>query len=148
MPVDLWSTSGRRQTRDTWESASAALVRRYQRAFAKAGNVQPGLGLDGVDPQRDRFLTELAARADELHGRLLRAMRDRAASGDSRELARLCEVAIELQDVRSSHRQAVNEERLHMLTSGQEVSTRLSPSLGVRALLERAATVMCDLPGL
>jgi DNA-binding CsgD family transcriptional regulator len=75
-------------------------------------------------------------------------MRDRAAAGDSRELARLCEVAIELQDIRSSHREAVNEERLHLLTSGQEVSARLSPSLGVRALLERAATTMCDLPGL
>jgi DNA-binding CsgD family transcriptional regulator len=104
--------------------------------------------LGDVDVRRDRFLAALGNRADELHGQLLRAMRDRAASGDSRELARLCEVAIELQDVRSSHRQAVNEERLHMLTSGQEVSTRLSPSLGVRALLERAATVMCDLPGL
>src|SRR6202047_1141471 len=147
MPVDLWSTSGRRQTRDPWESASRALVRRSHRAFAKAGNVQPVHGLDGVDPQRDRFLTELAARADELHGQLLRAMRDRAASGDSRELARLCEVAIELQDVRSTHREAVNEERLHMLTSGQEVSARLSPSAGVSALLARAATAMCDLPG-
>jgi len=104
--------------------------------------------LGDVDGRRDRFLAALGNRADELHAQLLRAMRDRAASGDSRELARLCEVAIELQDVRSSHRQAVNEERLHMLTSGQEVSTRLSPSLGVRALLERAATVMCDLPGL
>src|ERR1700731_2038105 len=148
MPVDLWSTSGRRQTRDTWESASAALVRRYQRAFAKAGNVQPVHGLDGVDPQRDRFLTELAARADELHGRLLRAMRDRATSGDTRELARLCEVAIELQDVRSSHREAVNDERLHMLTTSQEVSARLSPTAGVKTLLERVATTMCDLPGL
>jgi LuxR family transcriptional regulator, regulator of acetate metabolism len=148
MPVDLSSTSGRRQTRDTWESASAALVRRYQRAFAKAANLQPVQRLDGVDPQRDRFLTELAARADELHGQLLRAMRDRATSGDTRELARLCEVAIELQDVRSSHREAVNEERLHMLTSGQEVSARLSPTAGVRTLLERAATAMCDLPGL
>ncbi|HXL59092.1 MAG TPA: hypothetical protein VN959_00170, partial [Mycobacterium sp.] len=135
MPVDLWSTSGRRQTRDTWESASAALVRRYQRAFAKAGNVQPVHGLDGVDPQRDRFLTELAARADELHGQLLRAMRDRATSGDTRELARLCEVAIELQDVRSSHREAVNDERLHMLTTTQEVSARLSPTAGVKTLL-------------
>jgi LuxR family transcriptional regulator, regulator of acetate metabolism len=148
MPVDLSSASGRKQTRDTWESASAALVRRYQRAFAKAAEVQPVQPLDGVDPQRDRFLTELAARADELHGQLLRAMRERATSGDTRELARLCEVAIELQDVRSSHREAVNEERLHMLTSGQEVSARLSPTAGVRALLERAATTMCDLPGL
>ena len=148
MPVDLWSTSGRRQTRDTWESAAAALVRRYQRAFAKAGNVQPVHGLDGVDPQRDRFLTELAARADELHGQLLRAMRDRATSGDTRELARLCEVAIELQDVRSSHREAVNDERLHMLTTSQEVSARLSPTAGVKTLLERVATTMCDLPGL
>lgn len=148
MPVDLSSTSGRRQTRDTWQSASAALVRRYQRAFAKAANFRPVQRLDGVDSQRDRFLTELAARADELHGQLLRAMRDRATSGDTRELARLCEVAIELQDVRSSHREAVNEERLHMLTSGQEVSARLSPTAGVRTLLERAATAMCDLPGL
>ncbi|HEY1439465.1 MAG TPA: hypothetical protein VGF65_01190, partial [Mycobacterium sp.] len=67
--------------------------------------------LDGVDSQRDRFLTELGDCADELHGHLLRAMRDRAASGDTRELARLCEVAIELQDIRSDHRQAVNDER-------------------------------------
>jgi len=35
-----------------------------------------------------------------------------------------------------------------MLTSGQEVSARLSPSAGVKVLLERAATAMCDLPGL
>ena len=148
MPIDLWSTSGPKQPRDAWESSSTALVRRYQRAFAKAANMLPVQRLGDIDARRDRFLAELSDRADELHGALLRAMRDRAASGDSRELARLCEVAIELQDIRSSHREAVNEERLHMLTSGQEVSTRLSPSLGVRALLERAATTMCDLPGL
>src|SRR5271168_1093390 len=148
MPIDLSSTSGPKQPRDAWESTSAALVRRYQRAFAKAANMLPVQRLADVDVRRDRFLAALGNRADGLHAQLLRAMRDRAASGDYRELARLCEVAIELQDVRSSHRQAVNEERLHMLTSGQEVSTRLSPSLGVRALLERAATVMCDLPGL
>src|SRR5277367_1736540 len=148
MPVDLSSTSGPKQPRETWESTSAALVRRYQRTFAKAVNMLPTQRLGGIDSQKDRFLTELGHRADELHGQMLRAMRDRAASGDSRELARLCEVAIELQDVRSAHRQAVNEERLHMLTSGHEVSMRLSPSLGVRVLLERAATAMCDLPGL
>ena len=148
MPVDLSSTSGPKQPRETWESTSAALVRRYQRIFAKAVNMLPTQRLGGIDSQKDRFLTELGDRADELHGQMLRAMRDRAASGDSRELARLCEVAIELQDIRSSHRQAVNEERLHLLTSGQEVSARLSPSAGVRALLEHAARAMCDLPGL
>src|SRR5271154_2975013 len=148
MPIDLSSTSGPKQMRDAWQSTSAALVRRYQRAFAKAANMLPVDRLRGVDSRRDRFLTELGDRADEIHSQLLRAMRDRAASGDARELARLCEVAIELQDVRSAHRQAVNEERLHMLTSGHEVSMRLSPSLGVRVLLERAATAMCDLPGL
>jgi LuxR family transcriptional regulator, regulator of acetate metabolism len=148
MPIDLSSTSSPKQPRGTWESTSAALVRRYQRSFAKAANMLPVQRLDSVDSQKDRFLTELGDRADELHGQLLRAMRDRAASGDSRELARLCEVAIELQDIRSSHRQAVNEERLHLLTSGQEVSAQLSPAAGVRALLERAATAMCDLPGL
>jgi LuxR family transcriptional regulator, regulator of acetate metabolism len=148
MPVDLSSTSGQRQTRDTWESASAALVRRYQRAFAKAADLQPVQRLDGVDLQRDRFLYDVGARADELHGQLLRAMRERANSGDTRELARLCEVAIELQDIRSDHRQAVNDERLHMLTTSQEVSARLSPTAGVKTLLERVATAMCDLPGL
>jgi len=148
MPVDLSSTSGRKPTRETWESASAGLVRRYQRAFAKAADMLPVKRIGGVDSQRDRFLTELGARADEVHDQLLRAMRDRATTGDSRELARLCEVVIELQDIRTSHRQAVNEERLHMLTSGQEVSARLSPSAGVKVLLERAATAMCDLPGL
>ena len=148
MPVDLSSTSGPKLPRETWKSTSAALVRRYQRTFAKAANMLPVQRLDGVDSQRDRFLTELGDRADELHGHLLRAMRDRAASGDTRELARLCEVAIELQDIRSDHRQAVNDERLRMLTAGHEVSARLSPSVGVRTLLERAATAMCDLPGL
>lgn len=148
MPVDLSSTSGRKPTRETWESASAGLVRRYQRAFAKAADMLPVKRIGGVDSQRDRFLTELGARADEVHDQLLRAMRDRATTGDSRELARLCEVVIELQDIRTSHRQAVNEERLFMLTSGQEVSARLSPSAGVKVLLERAATAMCDLPGL
>jgi DNA-binding CsgD family transcriptional regulator len=148
MPIDLSSTSGRKQPRETWESASAALVRRYQRTFAKAAKMLPTHRLDGINSQKDRFLTDLGDRADELHGQMLRAMRDRAASGDSRELARLCEVAIELQDIRSSHRQAVNEERLHLLTSGQEVGARLSPSAGVRALLEHAARAMCDLPGL
>jgi DNA-binding CsgD family transcriptional regulator len=148
MPVDLSSTSGPKQPRDRWEATSAILVRRYQRTFAKAANLLPVQRLANVDSRRDRFLTELGARADEVHGQLLPAMRDRAASGDSRELARLCEVAIELQDIRAGHRQAVNEERLYMLTSGQEVSMRLSPSAGVRALLERAALAMCDLPGL
>src|ERR1700757_5053473 len=148
MPIDIWSTSGPKQPRDAWESSSTALVRRYQRAFAKAANMLPVQRLGDVDARRDRFLAELSDRADELHGALLRAMRDRAASGDSRELARLCEVAIELQDIRSSHREAVNEERLHLLTSGQEVSARLSPAAGVRILLEHAARAMCDLPGL
>src|ERR1700741_2229644 len=148
MPIDLSSTSGPKQPRDAWDSTSAALVRRYQRAFAKAANMLPVQRLGDVDVRRDRFLAALGNRADELHLQLLRAMRARAASGDSRELARLCEVAIELQDIRAGHRQAVNEERLYMLTSGQEVSMRLSPSVGVRALLQRAALAMCDLPGL
>src|ERR1700751_392206 len=148
MPIDLWSTSGPKQPRDAWESSSAALVRRYQRAFAKATNMLPVQRLGGADVRRDRFLAARGDRADELHGQLLRAMRDRAASGDSRELARLCEVAIELQDIRSSHRQAVNEERLHLLTTGQEVSARLSPSAGARALLDGAAPTMCAPPGL
>jgi LuxR family transcriptional regulator, regulator of acetate metabolism len=148
MPVDLSRTSGGKPMRDSWESASAALVRRYQRAFTNAANLLSVHRLDGVDPHRDRFLTQVGARADELHVQLLRAMRDHAVSGDPRQLARLCEVAIELQEIRSSHREAVNEERLHMLTSGQEVSGRLSPSAGVRALLERAAATICDLPGL
>src|ERR1700752_5334820 len=99
MPVDLWSTAGPKQPRDAWESTSAALVRRYQRAFAKAASMLPVQRLGDVDARRDRFRTELGDRADDLHGQLLRAMRDRAASADSRELARLCEVAIELQDV-------------------------------------------------
>jgi len=148
MPVDLSSTSDRRQTRDAWESASAALVGRYRRAFAKAADVQPVRRLGRVDVQRDRFLNDVSTHAEELQLQLLRAMRDRAAAGDARELAKLCEVAIELQDIRSDHRQAVNDERLHMLTSGQEASTQLSPAAGVRNLLERAATTMCDLPGL
>jgi DNA-binding CsgD family transcriptional regulator len=148
MPVDLSSASGPKQTRDTWESASAALVGRYKRAFAKAANLQPVRRLDAVDYRKDRFLNDVGTRAEELHLQLLHAMRDRATSRDARELAKLCEVAIELQDIRSDHRQAVDDERLHMLTSGQEVGTRLSPSAGVRNLLERAATTMCDLPGL
>src|ERR1700752_3976571 len=148
MPVDLSSTSGPKKPRETWESTSAALVRRYQRTFAKAAKMLPTHGLDGTNSQKDRFLTDLGDRVDELHGQLLRAMRDRAASGDTRELARLCEVAIELQDIRSDHRQAVNDERLHMITTSQEVSARLSPTAGVKSLLERAATTICDLPGL
>jgi LuxR family transcriptional regulator, regulator of acetate metabolism len=148
MPVDLSSISGRKQPRDSWESTSAALVRRYQRTFAEADDIVPVGRLDGVDSRRDRFLTALGDRADELHSQLLSAMRDRATSGDSRELARLCEVAIELEDIRSSHRQAVNDERLYMLTGGQEVGLRLSPSAGVSALFERAAAAMRDLPGL
>jgi DNA-binding NarL/FixJ family response regulator len=148
MPVDLSRISGGKPLRDSWGSTSAALVRRYQRVFATAANLLPVHRLDGVDSQRDRFLTQVGARADELHGQLLRAMRDHAVSGNPRQLTRLCEVAIELQEIRSSHREAVNEERLHMLTSGQEVSGRLSPSAGVRALLEHAAATICDLPGL
>jgi DNA-binding CsgD family transcriptional regulator len=148
MPIDLSRASAAKQMRDTWQSTSAALVRRYQRAFAKAADFQPVQRLDGVDSQRDRFLNDVGTRADELHSQLLRAMRDHATSGDTRQLARLCEVAIELQDIRSDHRQAVNDERLHMLTTGQEVSARLSPTAGVKTLLERAATTICDLPGL
>jgi LuxR family transcriptional regulator, regulator of acetate metabolism len=148
MPVDLSRASRAKQMRDTWQSTSAALVRRYQRVFANAANVLAVQRLDRVDPERDRFLADVGTRADELHGQLLRAMRDRATSGDRGELAGLCEVAIELQDIRSDHRQAVNDERLHMLTAGQEVSARLSPTAGVKTLLERAATTICDLPGL
>ena len=63
--------------------------------------------LDGGDPKQDRFLTQVGAYADELHSQLLREMRARAVSGDPRQLARLCEVAIELQEIRSSDREAV-----------------------------------------
>ena len=94
MPVDLSRTSGGKPMPDSWESTSAALVRRYQRLFSKAANLLSVHRLDGVDPHRDRFLTQVGARADELHGQLLRAMRDHAVSGDPRQLARLCEVAI------------------------------------------------------
>jgi DNA-binding CsgD family transcriptional regulator len=148
MPIDFSSASGRKQMRDTWQSTSAGLVRSYVRAFARAADMLPVQPLEGVDSHKDRFLTELSARADDLRDQLLRSMRDRAASGDSRELTRLCEVAIELQDIQSSHRHAVNEERLHILTSGHDVAARLSPAVGVKALLERAASTMCDLPGL
>jgi DNA-binding CsgD family transcriptional regulator len=148
MPVDFSSTSGKKQMRDTWQSKAVGLVRSYERTFAKAANMLPVQPLASVDSNKDRFLTELSARADELRDQLLRSMRDRAASGDSCDLTRLCEVTIELQDIQTSHREAVNDERLHILTSGQEVGTRLSAAAGVRALLERAATTMCDLPGL
>jgi DNA-binding CsgD family transcriptional regulator len=148
MPVDLSKISGGKPTRESWESTSAALVRRYQRAFATAANLLPVHRLDGVDSRRDRFLTQVGSRADELHGQLLRAMRDRAVASDPRQLTRLCEVAIELQETRSSHREAVINEQLQMLTSSQEVSGRLSPSAGVKTLFERAAATICDLPGL
>jgi LuxR family transcriptional regulator, regulator of acetate metabolism len=150
MPVELLATStaAGKPTRDSWESASAALVRRYQRAFAKACDLLPTHQLDDIDAKRDRFLTEAGDRAERLHRQLLGALRDRATSGDPRELAGLCEVAIELHDIRSSHRQAVNEERLQMLTVGQQASARLSPTVGLRLLLERAASAICDLPGL
>jgi DNA-binding CsgD family transcriptional regulator len=110
MPVDLSQTAGSQQRRETWQFTSAALVRRYQRAFARAAKVLPINRVDSVDRQRDRFLPELATRADILHRQLLRAMRDHATSGDPRKLRGLCEVAIELQDIRSDHRQAVNAE--------------------------------------
>ena len=150
MPIELLSTATApgKPTRDSWGSASAALVRRYQRVFAKAGDLLSTHQLDDIDANRDRFLAEIGDRADQLHRRLLSSMRDRATTGDPREMAALCEVAIELQDIRSSHRQAVDEERLQMLTVGQQVSGRLSPTAGVRPLLERAASAICDLPGL
>ena len=81
MPIDLSRASAGKQMRDTWQSTSAALVRRYQNAFAKAADLQPVQRLDGVDSHRDRFLNDVGTRADELHGQLLRAMRDRAISG-------------------------------------------------------------------
>ena len=148
MPVDFTSASGRKPIRDPWQSTAVGLVRRYERVFAKAADMLPVPPLDGVDSRKDRFLTELSACADDLRGRLLRSMRDRAAGGDSRQLAWLCEVAIDLQDIQSSHHHAVSEERLRLLTSGQEVGARLSPAAGVKALFEHAATTMCDLPGL
>ena len=67
MPVDLSGTSGGKPTRDSWESTSAALVRRYQRLFTKAANLLSVHRLDGVDPKQDRFLTQVGAYADELH---------------------------------------------------------------------------------
>ncbi|MBU3062435.1 LuxR C-terminal-related transcriptional regulator [Nocardia sp. NEAU-G5] len=148
MPVEFSSASDRKQVRDTWQSTSAGLVRSYQRAFANAADMLPVRRLARVDVDKDRFLTELGARADELHDELLRAMCDRAITRDPRELAELCEITLELQDIRSNHRQAVREERLRMLTVGQQVSARLSPLVGVKTLFERAATTMCDLPGI
>ena len=67
MPVDLWSTSGPKQPRDAWESSSAALVRRYQRAFAKAANMLPVQRLGDVDTRRDRFLAELGDQIGRAH---------------------------------------------------------------------------------
>src|SRR5271168_1094997 len=81
MPVDFSSASGRKQMRDTWQSKALGLVRSYERTFAKAGNMLPVRPLGGVDSNKDRFLTELSARADELRDQLLGSMRDRAASG-------------------------------------------------------------------
>jgi DNA-binding NarL/FixJ family response regulator len=86
--------------------------------------VLPIRRLDSVDRQRDRFLPELAARADELHHRLLRAMRDRATSGDTGKLTGLREVAIELQHIRCDHRQAVNEEFQQRVTEQLAQSAR------------------------
>jgi LuxR family transcriptional regulator, regulator of acetate metabolism len=150
MPVELLATSiaAGRPKRDAWGAASAAFVGRYQRAFARAGDLLSTRELDDIDAKRDRFLTEVGDRADQLHRQLLGAMRDRATTGNSKDLAALCEVAIELQDIRSTHRHAVDEERLQMLTVGQQVSAGLSPAAGVRPLLERAASAICDLPGL
>src|ERR1700739_4387613 len=72
MPIDLWRASGGKPMRDSWESTSAALVRRYQRLFAKAANFLSVHRFDGIDPKRDRFLTQVGAYADELHSQLLR----------------------------------------------------------------------------
>jgi DNA-binding NarL/FixJ family response regulator len=124
MPVDFSRTSGGQQRRETWQFTSAALVRRYQRAFARAAKVLPIYRLDSVNHQRDRFLPELAARADKLHHHLLRAMRDHATSGHMRKLTGLCEVAIELQDIRSDHRQAVNDEFQQRVAEHLTQSTR------------------------
>ncbi|BBX63624.1 hypothetical protein MSAS_27980 [Mycobacterium saskatchewanense] len=148
MPVDLWLAPLTNPVRETWESRAAALTRGYQRIFAEAAVVVPVRQLEQVDFQGDRFLAQLGARADELHDQLLRAMRDHTIALDSSQLSQLLELAIKLQDIRFSHRQMVTEERLHMLTSGQEVGGRLSATQGVKKLFEHAAAAICDLPGL
>jgi LuxR family transcriptional regulator, regulator of acetate metabolism len=148
MPIDLSSPSESDKTLDTWASTAEDLLGRYRRIFAKAAAVSaancPKVAVRG----EDRFLSDLGADADKVHGKIVSAIRDRSISDNPGELADLCDLAMSLQDIRSHHRDAVNAERLRMLTSAQEAGNQLSPSVGTRTLLERAAKTICDLPGI
>lgn len=147
MPIDLSSPSESEKTPDSWASTAEELLGRYRRVFAKAAAVSaakcPVAGRGD-----DRFLSDLGADADKVHAKIVSAIRDRSVSADQGELAHLCDLALTLQDIRSHHRDAVHAERLRMLTSAREAGNQLSPSVGTRTLLERAAKTICDLPGI
>jgi LuxR family transcriptional regulator, regulator of acetate metabolism len=148
MPIDLSSPSESEKTLDSWASTAEELLGRYRRIFAKAAAVSsakcPKVAVRGDD----RFLSDLGDDADNVHGKIVSAIRDRSVSDNPGELADLCDLALTLQDIRSHHRDAVNAERLRMLTSAQEAGNQLSHSVGTRTLLERAAKTICDLPGI
>jgi DNA-binding NarL/FixJ family response regulator len=148
MPIDLSSPPESEKTLDSWASTAEELLGRYRRIFAKAAAVSasncPKVAVHGDD----RFLSDLGADADKVHGKIVSAIRDRSISDNPGELADLCDLALTLQDIRSHHRDAVSAERLRMLTSAQEAGKQLSPSAGTSTLLERAAKTICDLPGI
>jgi hypothetical protein len=147
MPIDLSSPSESETTPDSWASTAEELLGRYRRVFAKAAAVSAAKCPVAACGD-DRFLSDLGADADKVHAKIVSAIRDRSVSNNPGELADLCDLALTLQDIRSHHRDAVNAERLRMLTSAQEAGNQLSPSVGTRTLLERAAKTICDLPGM
>jgi DNA-binding NarL/FixJ family response regulator len=148
MPIDLSSPSESETTLHSWPSTAEDLLGRYRRIFAKAAAVSasncPKVAVRGDD----RFLSDLGADADKVHAKIVSAIRDRSKSDNPGELADLCDLALTLQDIRSHHRDAVNAERLRMLASARQAGSQLSPAVGTRTLLERAAKTICDLPGI
>jgi LuxR family transcriptional regulator, regulator of acetate metabolism len=149
MPINFASASWpKTDDRDPWLRAAAGLLPRYKHALDHVQDLVQGHQWDDLSPTNDRYLDELGEYADSVITQLLHYLQDNAETLSQKRTSELCTAVVELQQVRSSHRVAIVEDRLHVLQSAQRLISDVPDQIGVRALLERAAVDVCRLPGL
>jgi DNA-binding CsgD family transcriptional regulator/GAF domain-containing protein len=148
MPINFASASPKSGDRDPWLRVAAGLLPRYKHALDQVQGLVPVPRWNDKSVTDDRYLDELGEYADSVITQLLKYLRDDAENLSQKRTSELCMAVVELQQVRSSHRLAIVEERLYVLESAQRLISRVPGQIGVRGLLERAAVDVCELPGL
>lgn len=149
MPINFASRPRpRADDGDPWLQVSAELISRYTRSLGIVAELLPIGRSDAGSWNRDRYLSDLGELADSVIAQLLVHMRDHAAELTPDQTSQCFAAIVDLQQVRSSHQLALVEERLHVLHTAQRLISQIPDDIGVRALLERAASDVCELPGL